>query len=43
MMKLGSTDPSVERVDLVDRGVPLEVAFCECLAVALVGVCVGVS
>jgi hypothetical protein len=42
-MKLGSTDPGVERVDFVGRGVLLEDADCECLAVARFGVLVGVS
>jgi hypothetical protein len=41
-MKVGSADPGVEWEDLV-RGVPLEERFCECLAVALVGVLVGDS
>jgi hypothetical protein len=43
MMKLGSTDPGAERTDFVDRGVVLEEANCECLAVARFGVLVGVS
>jgi hypothetical protein len=42
-MKLGSADPGVERAEFVDRGLLLDEAFCECLAVALLGVLVGVS
>jgi hypothetical protein len=42
MMKLGSPDAGAERVELV-FGVPLEEPVWECLAVALVGVFVGVS
>jgi hypothetical protein len=43
MMKIGSADPGVERADSKERGVLLEDDVCECLAVALFGVLVGVS
>jgi hypothetical protein len=45
-MKLGSADWRVERFDFDDldgRGVVKEDPFCECRAVALVGVFVGLS
>jgi hypothetical protein len=45
-MRLGSADLGVERFDFDDldgRGVVKEDPFCECRAVALVGVFVGLS
>lgn len=42
-MKLGSADLGVDRLDFTDRVVPREEPVCECLAVARVGVLVGVS
>jgi hypothetical protein len=41
-MKLGSPDTGAERAELI-FGAPLEEPVCECLAVARVGVFVGVS